>query len=435
MKSARSPASRLLVGPQVDNDVLFPRLDESQIAKLESVGRRRPISGGEILFATGDADYDLVLVLAGELEIIDDLGTEDEEVLTRFGPRQFAGELSLITKEPPLLSGRVSEAGEAVFVDRDALGSIVARDSRLGDLIVNALIARRTLILEFEGGARLIGSGADPTTRELREFLARNRVPHRFVDLDADDGPSSDRLDPLLPDEELPLLVAGETVLRAPSILEAATALNLRYPNKTADVPWDTLIVGGGPGGLGAAVYAATEGLSTMLIDAVALGGQASTSARIENYLGFPAGISGGELADRAIVQARRFGLRTAVPERATGLRAEDGHYVLALDSGDELAGRTVVLATGASYRQLPIEGIGRLEGAGVFHAATHVESQMCGRNSVAVIGGGNSAGQAAVFLAGSSERVSLILRGPDIRAGMSSYLVDQVESTDNIDV
>jgi len=224
-------------------------------------------------------------------------------------------------------------------------------------------------------------------------------------------------------------------VLTAPTILEAANALNLRAPNKTAKVAWDTLIIGGGPGGLGAAVYAATEGLATILVDAVALGGQASTSSRIENYLGFPAGISGSDLAERAIAQARRFGLRTAVPERAQRLRTEEGRYVVELDSGDELAARTVVLATGASYRHLPVDGCERLNGAGVFYAATLVEARMCGSESVAVVGGGNSAGQAAIFLSGTVERVSLLLRGGDLGASMSNYLVEQIEAIDNIDV
>jgi thioredoxin reductase (NADPH) len=333
------------------------------------------------------------------------------------------------------MTTRVAEAGEAIFVDREALRTVVSRDTRLGDLIMNALVNRRATIIESESGARLIGYGTDPGTRQLREFLTRNRVPHRFIDLDGADGLISPLDGQPLAAEELPMLVSGEKVLRAPTILEAATALNLRAPNKTAKKAWDCLIVGGGPGGLGAAVYAATEGLSTILVDATALGGQASTSSRIENYLGFPAGVSGSELAERAIAQARRFGLRTAVPERAQALRSEPGRYVVELDSGDELAARTVVLATGASYRQLPVDGIERLNGSGVFYAATLVESRMCGSEGVAVIGGGNSAGQAAIFLSGTAERVYLLLRGPDLRRGMSSYLVDQIEAIDNIEV
>jgi len=418
-----------------ESDVVFPRLDGPQLSTMEAAGRREPLAEGQVLYSPGDLDYELLVVLRGCVEILDAVGTEEERVVVRYGERQFAGELNLITLEPALLTAVVAEAGEGIFVSREALREVVSRDTRLGDLIMNALVSRRATIIEAETGARLIGYGTDPGTRQLREFLTRNRVPHRFIDLDGADGIVSpvDGEPPAF--EDLPMLVSGKHVLRAPTILEAATALNLRAPNKTAKKAWDCLIVGGGPGGLGAAVYAATEGLSTLLVDAVALGGQASTSSRIENYLGFPAGVSGSDLADRAIAQARRFGLRTAVPERAESLRLEDGRYVLELDSGDELAARTVVLATGAAYRKLPVEGIERLNGSGVFYAATLVESRMCGSSAAAVIGGGNSAGQAAIFLSGTVEKVYLLLRGGDLRKGMSSYLVDQIESIDNIEL
>jgi thioredoxin reductase (NADPH) len=418
-----------------ESDVTFPRLDPAQLATMEAAGRREKLAEGQVIFSPGDLDYEMLVVLHGCVEILDGAGTSQERIVVRYGERQFAGELNLITMEPALLTARVAEAGEGIFVSREALREVVSRDTRLGDLIMNALVSRRATIIEAETGARLIGYGADPGTRQLREFLTRNRVPHRFIDLDGADGIVSP-LDGEPPAaEDLPMLVSGDKVLRAPTILEAATALNLRAPNKTAKKAWDCLIVGGGPGGLGAAVYAATEGLSTLLVDAVALGGQASTSSRIENYLGFPAGVSGSDLADRAIAQARRFGLRTAVPERAESLRLEDGRYVVSLDSGDELAGRTVVLATGASYRQLPVEGIERLNGSGLFYAATLVESRMCGSAAAAVVGGGNSAGQAAIFLSGTVERVYLLLRGGDLRKGMSSYLVDQIEAIDNIEL
>jgi thioredoxin reductase (NADPH) len=418
-----------------DSDVTFPRLDGAQLTTMEAAGRREKLTAGQVLYSPGDLDYDMVVLLGGCVEILDEAGTEREHVLVRYGARQFTGELNLITLEPTLLTAMVAEDGEGIFVSREALREVVSRDTRLGDLIMNALVSRRATIIEAESGARLIGYGTDPGTRQLREFLTRNRVPHRFIDLDGADGIVAPSAGGPPAAEDLPMLVGGEKVLRAPTILEAATALNLRAPNKTAKKAWDCLIVGGGPGGLGAAVYAATEGLSTILVDAVALGGQASTSSRIENYLGFPAGVSGSDLADRAIVQARRFGLRTAVPERAESLRLEDGRYVVELDSGDELAARTVVLATGASYRRLPVTGIERLNGSGVFYAATLVESRMCGSAGVAVVGGGNSAGQAAIFLSGSVERVHLLLRGGDLGRGMSSYLVDQIEAIDNIEV
>jgi thioredoxin reductase (NADPH) len=436
MSDAEQPRHEIDRTPVAEeNDVVYPRLDRGQMETLRAAGRTVPLKTGEVLYAPGELDYDLIVVVSGCVEIVDAIDTPHERVLVSYGARQFAGELNLITLEPTLLSARVAQAGEAIFVTREALRGVISRDTRLGDLITNALVSRRAIIIEAESGARLIGHGGDPGTRELREFLTRNRVPHRFIDLDGSDltAPTPDGRP--LAEDDLPMLTTGNKVLRAPTILEAATALNLRAPNKTAKKSWDTLIVGGGPGGLGAAVYAATEGLSTMMIDSTALGGQASTSSRIENYLGFPAGISGSELAERAIAQARRFGLRTAVPERALSLRHEDGRYVVALDSGDELAARTVVLATGAAYRQLPVEGCAELNGAGVFYAATLVESRMCGSGAVAVVGGGNSAGQASIFLSGTAERVYLLLRGGDLGASMSNYLVEQIESIENIEV
>jgi len=436
MSDAEVPRPEIDAAPIAsENDVVFPRLDSAQLETLRAAGRTVQLETGEILYSPGELDYDLIVVVTGCVEIIDAIDTPHERVLVSYGARQFAGELNLITLEPTLLSARVAQAGEAIFVTREALRGVISRDTRLGDLITNALVSRRAIIIEAESGGRLIGHGGDPGTRELREFLTRNRVPHRFIDLDGSDltAPTPDGRP--LAEDDLPMLTTGNKVLRAPTILEAATALNLRAPNKTAKKAWDTLIVGGGPGGLGAAVYAATEGLSTMMIDSTALGGQASTSSRIENYLGFPAGVSGSDLADRAIAQARRFGLRTAVPERALSLRHEDGRYVVALDSGDELAARTVVLATGAAYRQLPVDGCARLNGAGVFYAATLVESRMCGSGAVAVVGGGNSAGQASIFLSGTAEKVYLLLRGGDLGASMSNYLVEQIESIENIEV
>jgi thioredoxin reductase (NADPH) len=418
-----------------EDDIAFPRLSPAQLETMKAAGRVEPLAAGQVLAAPGDLDNEMVVVLAGRVEVVDDAGLPGERVLVEYEARQFAGEMSLITAEPTLMTSRVAEAGEGVFLDIQALRGVVARDPRLGDLLINAMVTRRSIIIEAESGARLIGSGGDPGTRQLREFLTRNRVPHRFIDLDGTELGTSPLDGSPIAADELPMLVSGDKVLRAPTILEAATALNLRAPNKTARKAWDCLIIGGGPGGLGAAVYAATEGLSTILVDSTALGGQASTSSRIENYLGFPAGVSGSDLAERAIAQARRFGLRTAVPERAERLRTEAGRYVVELDSGDELAARSVVLATGASYRKLPIDDCERLNGAGVFYAATLVEARMCGTESVAVVGGGNSAGQAAIFLSGTTERVSLLLRGPDLRASMSSYLVDQIEAIENIEL
>jgi thioredoxin reductase (NADPH) len=418
-----------------DSDVAFPRLSEQQLAVLDAVGNRIALAEDQVLFGSGDRDSDFFVVLRGQVAIVDAFGTPAERVLGIHGEGRFVGELNLMSGEPAYLTALVREDGEAIVLSREALGALIGRDQQLGDLILTAFVARRAILVDAGSGVRLIGSSLSGESRRLREFLTRNRVPHSFVDLDGDH--QADQLLRELPFDpaDLPLLVRGSTVLRNPTNIQAATALNLRHEGKTAERAWDTLVVGAGPAGLGAAVYAGSEGLETVLVDAVALGGQASTSSRIENYLGFPAGISGSDLAERATLQARRFGVKTAVPERALGLSADGGTYLLELDSGDRLRARTVVLATGASYRRLDVERVAEFEGAGVYYAATQMEAQMCLGEPVAVVGGGNSAGQAAVFLAGRVSRVSLLLRGGDLSAGMSRYLVDQIERTANIDV
>jgi thioredoxin reductase (NADPH) len=417
-----------------DSDGAFPRLSVQQISALDAAGDRRKLSEGEVLFDAGELDCDFFVVLSGLVAIVDAFGTPEEQVLGIHGEGRFVGELNLMTGEPAYLSALVREDGEAIVLSRDALVSLIGREQQLGDLILTAFIARRAILVDAGSGVRLIGSSLSEESRRLREFLTRNRVPHSFVDLE-DDAQAELFVRELPVDpSDLPLLVRGPTVLRNPTNIEAANALNLRH-TKSSEAAWDAVVVGAGPAGLGAAVYAGSEGLETILLDAVALGGQASTSSRIENYLGFPAGISGSDLAGRAAIQARRFGVRTAVPERACTLAFDDGHYLIELDSGDHLRSRTVVLATGASYRRLDVERVSELEGAGVYYAATQVEAQMCRGEPVVVVGGGNSAGQAAIFLAGHVSQVSLLLRGGDLAAGMSQYLLDQVERAPNIDV
>ena len=417
-----------------DGEGAFPHLGEQQLAVLDEAGERRPLLEGELLFESGDRECDFFVVLSGVVAIIDGFRTPQEHVLGLHGEGRFVGELSLMSGEPAYLTARVREGGEAIVLSRDALESLIGRNQQLGDLILTAFIARRAILIDTGSGVRLIGSSLSEETRRLREFLTRNRVPHSLIDLEDDQQAERFLRELSVSPNDLPLLVRGSTVLRKPTNLEAANALNLRHA-KTSESAWDAVVVGAGPGGLGAAVYAGSEGLETVLVDAVALGGQASTSSRIENYLGFPAGISGSDLAERAALQARRLGVRTAVPERARRLSFDNGHYLVELDSGDRLRTRTVVLATGASYRRLAVERVVQFEGAGVYYAATQVEAQMCRGEPVVVVGGGNSAGQAAVFLAGHVSHVSLLLRGDDLAAGMSQYLVDQVQRTANIDV
>jgi thioredoxin reductase (NADPH) len=417
-----------------DTDAAFPRLGEEVLAVLEDAGERRPLVAGEILFRAGDPSSNFYVVLRGGVAIIDGFGSPAERVIGVHRELRFVGELNLVTGQPALLTAVVQEPGEAIVLSRDELQAVVSANQQLGDVIVNAFIARRGLLIGLGTGLRLIGSHLAPESRRLREFLTRNRIPHRFLDLETD--AQADLLLRWLsiPPRETPLLLGGSLVLRNPSNSEVAEALHLRTATASEDL-CDLVVVGGGPAGLGTAVYGASEGLSTVMVDSVAIGGQASTSSRIENYLGFPAGISGSDLAARAAVQASRFGARSAVPDTASALSFEDGHHVVELGRGERLRARTVVLATGASYRRLNVERLEEFEGAGVYYAATQVEAQMCSGNPVVVVGGANSAGQAAVFLARHVSRVDLVVRGGDLAAGMSRYLVDQVEASPRIEV
>jgi thioredoxin reductase (NADPH) len=417
-----------------DTDAAFPRLGEEVLAVLEDAGERRPLVAGEILFRAGDPSSNFYVVLRGGVAIIDGFGSPAERVIGVHRELRFVGELNLVTGQPALLTAVVQEPGEAIVLSRDELQAVVSANQQLGDVIVNAFIARRGLLIGLGTGLRLIGSHLAPESRRLREFLTRNRIPHRFLDLETD--AQADLLLRWLsiPPRETPLLLGGSLVLRNPSNSEVAEALHLRTATASEDL-CDIVVVGGGPAGLGTAVYGASEGLSTVMVDSVAIGGQASTSSRIENYLGFPAGISGSDLAARAAVQASRFGARSAVPDTASALSFEDGHHVVELGRGERLRARTVVLATGASYRRLNVERLEEFEGAGVYYAATQVEAQMCSGNPVVVVGGANSAGQAAVFLARHVSRVDLVVRGGDLAAGMSRYLVDQVEASPRIEV
>jgi thioredoxin reductase (NADPH) len=412
----------------------FPRLTDEQLAIVERAGERRPLALGDVLFRAGDRSYDFFVVIRGRVAILDDYGTDRESVIGVHGESRFLGELSLITGEPAFLTAEVRAPGEAIVVKREALQALVGANQQLGDMILSALIARRGLLVGLGSGMRLIGSRLVADTRRLREFLTRNRIPHTFVDLETDTDAELLLRGLSIAPSETPILVRGGTVFRNPSNIELADALNLRAPATAGEI-CDTVVVGAGPAGLGAAVYAASEGLDTVLIDSVATGGQASTSARIENYLGFPAGVSGSELAERAAVQAARFGVRITVPALAMALTFEDGYHVVELESGESVRARTAVLATGASYRRLGIPRLTEFEGAGVYYAATQVEAQMCSGDPIAIVGAGNSAGQAAVFLGQHAGAVRLLVRGEDLASSMSRYLVDQVAGAQNVEL
>jgi thioredoxin reductase (NADPH) len=419
---------------ELEHEEAFPRLSRDLLAVLEAAGERRTLTKGEVLSRAGEVAREFCVVIRGSLAGYEDHGSTTERLIRVIGRGRFWGGTNLLTGQPAYLTTVAPEDSEVIVLSIDQLRGVIAANQQLGDLILGAFVARRALLIGLAAGLRLVGSRLSPDTRRLREFLARNRIPHGFVDVESDEQAEALLRELGVAPAETPLLLGGPLALRNPTNGEVAEALNLRparAPTRVADV----LIVGAGPAGLGAAVYAASEGLRAVLVDSTAIGGQAGTSARIENYLGFPAGISGAELAERAALQAKRFGAGSAVPVTATGLSMENGHHAVELDGGERLRGRTVVVATGASYRRLPVDRLEAFEGAGVCYAATEVEAQACEGKPVVVVGGANSAGQAAVFLAGRGCHVHLVVRRRDLATTMSRYLLDRIEAHPAIDI
>lgn len=410
----------------LENDAAYPRLTQDLIDALDAVGTRRALVKGDVLHRAGEQVSEFYVVLSGRLSMYHEYGTPGHRLIGRVEEGRFTSELNLITGQPAYLTTIVSRDGEAIAVTTEQLRLAVSSNQRLGDTIFTAFFARRAWLIGASTGLRVIGSRFSPASRRLRDFLTRNRIPHRFMDLETDELAEQLMQELTVAPADTPLVLGLATVLRNPSNTELAEALHLRPPNPPAKV-WDVITVGAGPAGLGAAVYGASEGLDTVLVDSISIGGQASTSARIENYLGFPAGISGSELAERAALQATRFGASSAVPVSACGLSYEDGYHVVALEGGERLRGRTVVVATGAQYRRLNLARLSDFEGAGIYYAATEVEAQLCQSKPLVVVGGANSAGQAAVFLAGRGSQVDLVVRRDNLESTMSRYLVDQV--------
>ncbi|WP_405143963.1 FAD-dependent oxidoreductase [Sphaerisporangium sp. NBC_01403] len=412
----------------------YPRLGDEAIATLARYGERRPTRVGDVLFQEGEPCPTFYVVLSGKVAIVERYDDE-EHVLGVHGHGRFLGELGLLTGQAGFLRAVVREAGEVLAVPVTDLRAMVGKEPALGDLILRAYLIRRTILIELGAGFRIIGSRYSPDARRLREFAARNRIPHKWIDLE-EDTEADELLHHLgfTPEDTPVVILRGERVLRNPSNAELARAIGLPVP-LAREIVGDLVVVGAGPAGLAAAVYGASEGLATFVIDAVATGGQAATSSRIENYLGFPSGISGGELAERAVIQAERFGAKFSVPVEAVSLGQRDGFYVIGLDEGKVANAHAVVIATGARYRKLDVPGLEEFEGEGVYYAATLFEAQLCLRDPVIVVGGGNSAGQAAIFLAQHAGRVRLLVRSGDLGKDMSRYLVDEIERNRGVQV
>jgi thioredoxin reductase (NADPH) len=413
----------------------FPVLTAEQINRLRPLSKVREVKAGDILFEPGDSDLPFFVLLSGSMEIVQP-NLDGERLIVKHEAGQFSGEMTMISGRRGLVRGRVTSSGEFLEMTSENLRALVARDAELSEIFMRAFILRRvTLINRGQGNVVLMGSRHSAQTLRLREFLTRNGHPHTYVDLDTDTSAQEllDRFHVTI--EEIPVVICNNhTVLRSPSIQELARCLGLNSPITQSDLR-DLVIVGAGPAGLGAAVYAASEGLDVLVIEADSPGGQAGSSSKIENYLGFPLGISGNELAGRAAAQAQKFGAKVLIADRVTRLNCDRHPYELTVDSGQVIRARTVVIASGAQYNKPKIENLTQFEGQGIYYGATYIEAQLCGKDDVIVVGGGNSAGQAAVYLSQTAGKVHMLVRSAQLSDTMSRYLIQRIEENPAIEM
>jgi thioredoxin reductase (NADPH) len=412
---------------------MFPRLTSAQIDRISSIGERRPVRAGETLFEIGEQHTRFFLVIEGAVEIVRPVAGHEERI-TILGPGEFTGEINMLSARRNLVRARALADGSIVGVDREHLLAVVQRDFELSEILMRAFIRRRVaLIAEAGSGLVLIGSRHSASTLRIREFLSRNGQPFAYQEVESEPDVQAllDRFHVRVEDMPVVVCEAGQ-VLRNPTIEALASGLGLSH-ELDAKATRDLVIVGAGPAGLAAAVYAASEGLDVLVLEDTAPGGQAGSSSRIENYLGFPTGISGQELAGRALTQAEKFGAEVSIAQSAIALDCKSRPYQLRLANGDVVRARTVVIASGARYRRPDLPELRRFEGAGVMYNATHVEAQLCKDEEVAIVGGGNSAGQAAVFLAQTCIDVNVLVRGPGLAESMSRYLIQRIEDSSNI--
>jgi thioredoxin reductase (NADPH) len=410
------------------NERVFPVLGPPQIAQFAAHGRRRTTTRGEVLLDVGDKTLSCFLVVSGELEALRSGGVSATTIVT-LGPGQFSGEANLITGRRSLSRIRVSEAGEVLEVHRDQVLALVQTNAELSEILMRAFLLRRSaLIAVGYGDVVVIGSAHCTGTLRVKEFLTRNGHPFHYIDLDHDPE-AQELLDRFhIEAGDVPVLLCGaDSVLRNPTNARVAECLGFNDAIDRADVR-DLVIVGAGPAGLASAVYGASEGLRVLVIEADVPGGQAGSSSRIENYLGFPTGISGLELTSRAYAQAQKFGAEIMIARGATKLACERAPYSVDIGEGARVASRALIIATGAQYRKPRLDNLSRFEGAGVYYAATPMEAQLCAGEDVIVVGGGNSAGQAAVFLAQSAKRVYVFVRRDGLADTMSRYLIRRIE-------
>jgi thioredoxin reductase (NADPH) len=413
----------------------FPVLSASELSEFAGFGTEQPVAAGQLLFRAGEASYDLFVLLEGAVEIVR-FDEPDAVVIASYGPGGFVGELNLLTGQRRTLSCRVTQPGRVLVIAEAEFRQLMSVRPALAETIFNALLARREYLRSGEGAKaiRIVGSRYSPEAMSLRAFAEHSHLAHAWIDLedttDAENLLASMGLDR----EDIPAVITATETLRRPSPATFAEHLGLTF-HPTPGYIFDLVVVGSGPAGLAAAVYGASEGLRTVSLDAVTIGGQAGSSSRIENYAGFPNGISGGDLTGRAAVQAMRLGARLNAPCEVVGLRAEAGFHVIVLADGSEIPTRAVIVASGARYQRLAVEDLERFEGAGVYYAATDLEARVCGGAPVLVIGGGNSAGQAAIYLGQNNCQVTIAIRRDDLAKSMSHYLIERIEADPKIDL
>jgi thioredoxin reductase (NADPH) len=412
-------------GPVGPPAIATMTLSASQLARLCELGEERTANVGEELYRVGDRDYPFIAIVEGEVAVLDAAGNE----IVRHGSSGFLGELNLLSGQTVFVTAVVTQPLRYIAVEREVLRDLLYEDGPLSDLVLTAFITRREALQQVQGlGVEIVGPHTSQNTMRMLDFARSNRLPVTWRDPAREGDPSVAALVDGLDETRLPLVrLPGGTELQGPSPGEVSRALGIGRelaPREEVDL----LVVGAGPAGLGAAVYGASEGLNTLVIDGAGLGGQAGTSRRIENYLGFPAGISGNELTSRAVTQARKFNARLATPYRAVALEPGNGRHLVRLDDNHEIAAQAVLIATGAEYRRLPVDDLDQYEGITVFYAAGPPEAQLCGAERVAVVGGGNSAGQAAVWLARGGALVTLLHRRGELRETMSDYLIRELE-------
>jgi thioredoxin reductase (NADPH) len=414
---------------------MFPELTPAQVERVAGLGRRRDVRAGEVLIEVGEQNTRFFVVLSGAIEIVRPLGDREELVVVHHA-RQFTGEINMLSARRSLVRARAAADGAVIAVDREDLRTLVQRDSELSEILMRAFILRRVaLAAQDNNDMVLLGSRHSGSTQHIKEFLSRNGQPFTYQDVETDPGVQVvlDRFH-IGVDEVPVILCQGGHVLKNPSLESLSSVLGLSATLDSQAVR-DVVIVGAGPAGLAAAVYAASEGLDVLVVETTAPGGQAGQSSRIENYLGFPTGISGEALAGRALTQAEKFGAEVAIGRTVTRLDCDSRPYRLYLSDGQEVRTHTIVIATGVKYRKLDLPSLARFEGAGVFYSATHLEGQRCEGEEIAIVGGGNSAGQAAVFLSGLAARVHVLVRGPGLTQSMSRYLIQRIEHTPNIEL